>query len=57
MRTELNDNETDIYTFGIGISAWDIVSVDITEFTGDNDSKWLALELGWKIKNYIKSSI
>jgi len=48
-RTELNDNETDIYTFGIGISSWDIGSVDITEFTGDNNTKGLALELGWKI--------
>jgi len=49
MRTDLNDNETDIYTFGIGISPWDIVSIDIAGFTGDNDTKGIALELGWKI--------
>jgi len=49
MRAYLNDNETDIYTLSIGISPWDIVSIDIAGFAGDNDTKGLALELGWKI--------
>ncbi len=49
MRTDLNDNEEDIYTFGIGISPWDVISVDIAAFTGSNDTKGVALGLGWKI--------
>jgi hypothetical protein len=49
MRTDLNDNENNVFTFGIGISPWDIVSIDIAGFTGDNETKGLALELGWKI--------
>jgi hypothetical protein len=49
MRTDLNDNEADIYTLGIGISPWDIVSIDIAGFTGDKDTKGVALELSWKI--------
>jgi len=30
IRIGLNDNEVDIYIFSIGISIWDIISVNIT---------------------------
>jgi hypothetical protein len=48
-RTDLNDNEADIFTVGLGISPWDVVSLDIAAFAGDNDNVGVALQLGVKI--------
>ncbi|WP_440874743.1 conjugal transfer protein TraF [Thalassotalea sp. PLHSN55] len=49
LRNDLNDNEADLYTAGIGISPWDVVSIDIAAFTGDEDNIGGALQLGVKI--------
>jgi hypothetical protein len=48
-RSDLNDVEGDLYTLGLGISPWDVVSFDIAAFKGDNDVLGAALEFGWKI--------
>ena len=48
-RTDLNDEEADLYTVGIGISPWDIIALDIAAFTGDNDNVGAALQLSVKI--------
>ncbi len=48
-RTDLNDNDADIYTVGLGLSPWDVVSFDIAGFTGDNDNVGAALQIGVKI--------
>lgn len=48
-RTDLNDNEADIYTLGLGLSPWDVISFDIAAFTGDNDNIGAALEIGIKL--------
>jgi len=48
-RTDLNDNEADIYTIGLGISPWDVVSFDIAAFAGENDNVGAALQIGIKI--------
>lgn len=49
MRSDLNNNEDDIYTVGLGFSPWDIVSLDIAAFASDGTSAGFALQLGWKI--------
>jgi hypothetical protein len=48
-RTDLNDNDDDIYTAGIGISPWDVFAIDIAAFTGDNDTLGTALQFSLKI--------
>jgi len=48
-RTDLNDNEADIYTIGLGVSPWDVVSFDIAAFAGKNDNMGVALQVGIKI--------
>ena len=48
-RTDVNDNEVDVYTLGLGLSPWDVISLDIAAFKGDNDNGGLALQLGLKI--------
>ncbi len=48
-RTDLNSVDDDIYTAGIGISPWDVFSIDIAAFTGDNDTLGAALQFGLKI--------
>lgn len=48
-RTDLNDVDDDIYTAGVGISPWDVLSIDVAAFTGDNDTIGAALQFGLKI--------
>lgn len=48
-RTDLNDNEEDVYTAGIGLSPWDTIFMDIGAFKGDNDLFGAALQFGFKI--------
>lgn len=48
-RTDLNDTEADLYTVGIGLSPWDIFSLDIAAATGDKDTVALAIQLGLKL--------
>jgi hypothetical protein len=48
-RSDLNDIDEDIYTAGIGISPWDVFSIDIAAFTGDNETVGAALQLSLKI--------
>lgn len=48
-RIDMNDNEADIYTIGLGISPWDVVSFDIAAFAGENDNFGAALQIGIKI--------
>jgi len=48
-RTDLNDFDEDIYTAGVGISPWDVLSIDIAAFTGDNETIGAALQFGLKI--------
>lgn len=48
-RTDLNDNEADIYTVGLGVSPWDVFSFDIAAFTGQNENAGIALQVGIKI--------
>lgn len=48
-RIDINDNEADIYTIGLGISPWDVVSFDIAAFAGENDNVGAALQIGIKI--------
>ena len=48
-RTDLNDTEEDLYTLGLGLSPWDVFSLDIAALTGDRDTFGLALQFGLKI--------
>jgi len=48
-RKDLNDIDDHIYTAGIGVSPWDVFSMDIAAFTGDNDTLGAALQLSLKI--------
>lgn len=48
-RTDLNSVDDDIYTAGVGISPWDVFSIDLAAFTGDNDTLGAALQFGLKI--------
>jgi hypothetical protein len=49
VRSDLNDNEVDIYTVGLGISPWDVFSFDIAVLGGDRESLGAAIELGIKM--------
>ena len=49
VRSDLNNNDVDIYTLGLGISPWDMFLLDIAAFTGDRDNAGAAIELGIKI--------
>ncbi len=48
-RSDLNDIDSDIYTLGIGIMPWDIVSIDFAIFAGANDNTGGALQLALTI--------
>lgn len=48
-RADLNDIDANIVTAGIGISPWDVVSVDIAGFVGEKDTYGAAIQFGLKI--------
>jgi hypothetical protein len=48
-RSDLNNNEEDLYTVGFGLSPWDVLSFDIAAFKGDKDNLGAALQFGIKI--------
>lgn len=48
-RADLNDIDADIVTTGLGISPWDVVSIDIAGYIGDHDTYGAAIEFGLKI--------
>ncbi|KGJ96050.1 conjugal transfer protein TraF [Thalassotalea sp. ND16A] len=48
-RTDINDNEEDVYTAGIGLSPWDTVFLDIGAFKGKDDLVGAAIQIGFKI--------
>lgn len=48
-RTDLNNVEEDLITAGIGLSPFDLISVDILGFKGDDSEYGAALQIGMKI--------
>ncbi|RHW76603.1 conjugal transfer protein TraF [Colwellia sp. RSH04] len=48
-RADLNDVDADIMTAGLGISPWDVVSIDIAGYMGDHQTYGAAIEFGLKI--------
>lgn len=48
-RADLNDVDANIITAGIGVSPWDVFSVDIAGFIGEKDTYGAAIEFGLKI--------
>jgi hypothetical protein len=47
-RTDLEDNVSDLYTVGLGISPFDTVSLDLAGMVGEGDTYGAALQLGLK---------
>lgn len=48
-RTDLNDIEGDIITAGIGLSPFDLISLDIAGFAGDEDAYGASIQFGFKL--------
>jgi len=49
IRTDLNDVDGDLYTFGIGVLPWDILTIDMAAFSGSNDTIGAAIQFGFKV--------
>ena len=49
LRNDLNDVDGDLYTLGLGLSPWDVLSIDLAAFAGSNDTLGGAIQLGFKI--------
>lgn len=49
LRSDLNDVDGDLYTLGMGISPWDVLSIDLAALAGSNDTIGAAIQLGFKI--------
>lgn len=49
MRSDLNDVDGDLYTFGVGVSPWDILTIDMAAFAGNNDTIGAAIQFGLKV--------
>ncbi len=49
LRSDLNDVDGDIYTFGLGFSPWDILTFDLAAFAGNNDTIGAAIQFGFKV--------
>jgi hypothetical protein len=49
LRSDLNDVDGDLYTIGLGVSPWDIFTVDLAAFAGNNDTIGAAIQFGFKV--------
>jgi hypothetical protein len=49
LRSDLNDVDGDLYTLGFGFSPWEVLSIDVAGFAGNNDTYGAALQLGLRI--------
>jgi len=49
MRSDLNDVDGDLYTFGLGVSPWNILTIDMAAFSGSNDTIGAAIQFGFKV--------
>lgn len=48
-RTDINNVDEDVFTFGLGLSPWDIIALDISALKGQDDTLGFALQLGIKL--------
>lgn len=49
VRNDLNGVDGDLYTFGVGFSPWQILTVDMAAFAGNNDTIGAAIQFGFKV--------
>ena len=49
LRSDLNDVDGDLYTLGIGFSPWNIITIDLAAFAGNNDTIGAAIQFGFKV--------
>jgi len=49
LRNDLNGVDGDLYTLGLGFSPWDILTIDLAAFAGNNDTIGAAIQFGFKV--------
>ena len=49
LRSDLNDVDGDLYSLGLGFSPWNILTIDVAAFTGNNETIGAAIQFGFKV--------